>query len=111
ILPALLVLGFAGNETAEDRQETAGAIVAGLAAVSPIEATALNAAASTVWDVLPVDKRLLQLLVLSQAILSLQLPFAIVPLVQFTSGRRRMGAFANGGWLKTLAWLCAVIVV
>jgi manganese transport protein len=58
-----------------------------------------------------LDERLLQLLVLSQAILSFQLPFAIIPLVQFTSDRERMGAFANPGWLKALAWLCAVLVV
>src|SRR5579871_2029199 len=58
-----------------------------------------------------VDERLLQLLVLSQAILSFQLPFAIIPLVQFTSDRERMGAFANPGWLKALAWLCAILVV
>jgi manganese transport protein len=58
-----------------------------------------------------VDERLLQLLVLSQAILSFQLPFAIIPLVQLTSDRRRMGEFANSAWLKGSAWLCAVIVV
>lgn len=58
-----------------------------------------------------VDERLLQLLVLSQAILSFQLPFAIIPLVQFTSDRRRMGEFANSTWMKALAWLCASIVV
>src|SRR5262249_44137254 len=58
-----------------------------------------------------VDKRLLGLLVLSQVILSFQLPFAIVPLVHFTSDRRRMGPFANGGLLKVLAWACALIVV
>lgn len=58
-----------------------------------------------------VDERLLQLLVLSQAVLSFQLPFAIIPLVQFTSDRRRMGAFANPSWLKALAWLCVAIVV
>jgi len=58
-----------------------------------------------------VDERLLHLLVLSQAILSFQLPFAIIPLVQFTSERRRMGEFANPPWLKGLAWLCAVVVV
>jgi manganese transport protein len=58
-----------------------------------------------------VDRRLLQLLVLSQVVLSFQLPFAIVPLVRFTSDRRRMGEFANGGWLKTLAWTCGLIVV
>src|SRR5262249_37351755 len=58
-----------------------------------------------------VDQLLLQLLILTQAILSFQLPFAIVPLVQFTSDRGRMGGFASGPWLKTLAWLCTVIVV
>jgi len=58
-----------------------------------------------------VDGRLFDLLVLSQAILSFQLPFAIIPLVQFTSDRRRMGEFANPTWMKALAWLCAAIVV
>ena len=58
-----------------------------------------------------VDERLFQLLVLSQAVLSFQLPFAIIPLVQFTSDRRRMGEFASPTWMKGLAWLCAVIVV
>ena len=57
------------------------------------------------------DKSLLQLLVLSQVVLSFQLPFAIVPLVQFTSDRRRMGPFAMPLWLKVLAWTCAVVVV
>jgi len=51
------------------------------------------------------------LLVLSQVILCFQLPFAVVPLVQFTSDRRRMGAFANRGWVKSLAWVCALTVV
>jgi manganese transport protein len=58
-----------------------------------------------------VDTRLVQLLVLSQAILSFQLPFAILPLVLFTSERRRMGEFASRIWLKALAWACAGIVV
>ena len=50
------------------------------------------------------------LLVLSQVILSLQLPFAIFPLVQFTSSRRMMGPFAIKFWLKALAWpVCLVI--
>jgi manganese transport protein len=58
-----------------------------------------------------VDRRLLELLVLSQVLLSFQLPFAIVPLVHFTGDRRRMGEFANRGWLKVLAWTCGVVVV
>jgi manganese transport protein len=57
------------------------------------------------------DNRLFQLLILTQAVLSFQLPFAIIPLVQFTGDRRRMGAFANPSWLQALAWLCAAIIV
>lgn len=52
-----------------------------------------------------------QLIILSQVILSLQLPFAIIPLVHFTGDRRRMGVFANGPWLNTLAWLCAALIL
>jgi manganese transport protein len=53
----------------------------------------------------------LGLLLLSQAVLSLQLPFAIVPLIQFTNDRTRMGNFANRGWVRMLAWLTASIVI
>jgi manganese transport protein len=53
----------------------------------------------------------LDLLLLSQAILSLQLPFAIVPLIQFTSDRGRMGPFANRRWVKVLAWISATIII
>jgi manganese transport protein len=58
-----------------------------------------------------MDRRLLDLLVLSQVVLSFQLPFAIVPLVHFTSDRRQMGSFANGVWLKLFAWASAAVVV
>ncbi|AFZ28534.1 natural resistance-associated macrophage protein metal ion transporter NRAMP (plasmid) [Cylindrospermum stagnale PCC 7417] len=51
------------------------------------------------------------LIVLSQVILSLQLPFAVIPLVMFTSNRRLMGEFVNPLWLKSLAWLVAIIIV
>jgi manganese transport protein len=51
------------------------------------------------------------LLVLSQVILSLQLSFAVVPLVLFTSDRRLMGEFVNPTWLKVLAWAVALIIV
>jgi manganese transport protein len=57
------------------------------------------------------DRNLLQMLVLSQVVLSFQLPFAIIPLVQFTSDAKRMGPFANPVWLKALAWLCAAFVL
>jgi manganese transport protein len=51
------------------------------------------------------------LLVLSQVILSMQLPFAVIPLVLFTSDREKMGEFANPGWVKLLAWLVAGVIV
>jgi len=57
------------------------------------------------------EKASLGLLLLSQAILSMQLPFAIIPLIHFTSDRARMGSFANARWVKVLAWIAAVIVV
>jgi manganese transport protein len=52
-----------------------------------------------------------QLLVLSQVILSLQLSFAVIPLVLFTSDKIKMGRFANPGWLKTLAWAVTGAIV
>jgi manganese transport protein len=53
----------------------------------------------------------LELLILTQVVLSFQLPFAIVPLVQFSSDPRQMGRFASGGWLKLMAWTTAAGVV
>jgi manganese transport protein len=51
-----------------------------------------------------------RLLILSQVILSLQLSFAVVPLVIFTSDRRKMGEFANATAVKVLAWSVAVVI-
>jgi manganese transport protein len=51
------------------------------------------------------------LLILSQVILSMQLPFAIIPLIHFTSDPKLMGEFANRLWMKVLSWIVAVIVV
>src|SRR6478736_4798443 len=45
-----------------------------------------------------------RLLILSQVILSLQLSFAVFPLIMFTSDRAKMGEFANPRWLKLMAW-------
>jgi manganese transport protein len=50
------------------------------------------------------------LLVFSQVILSLQLSFAVIPLVMFTSDRRIMGEFVNPRWLKIVSWAIAVII-
>jgi manganese transport protein len=51
-----------------------------------------------------------KLLLLSQVILSLQLSFAVVPLVIFTGSRKVMGEFVNARWLQALAWLVAVLI-
>ena len=51
------------------------------------------------------------LLLWSQVILSLQLPFAIVPLVLFTSNKEKMGEFVNSKWVTILAWIVTVIII
>jgi manganese transport protein len=50
------------------------------------------------------------LLVLSQVILSVQLSFAVIPLVKFTGDKRLMGEFANPTWMKAVAWTIAVVI-
>ncbi len=57
------------------------------------------------------DAGIYKLLILSQVLLSLQLPFAVVPLVHFTSDRNKMGVFTNPAWVKLFAWLVAVIII
>jgi manganese transport protein len=52
-----------------------------------------------------------RLLILSQVILSMQLPFAVIPLIHFTNSKERMGAFANRAWLKVLAWATAAVIL
>jgi manganese transport protein len=51
-----------------------------------------------------------KLLLLSQVILSLQLSFAVIPLVIFTGSRKKMGEFVNAPWLQALAWLVAALI-
>jgi manganese transport protein len=51
-----------------------------------------------------------KLLLLSQVILSLQLSFAVVPLVLFTGSRKTMGEFVNGRWLQGLSWFVAALI-
>ena len=52
-----------------------------------------------------------ELLVLSQVILSLQLGFAVVPLVTFTSDKLKMGRFVNPRWLVLVAWVITVLII
>ena len=51
-----------------------------------------------------------QLLILSQVILSMQLSFAVVPLVMFTSEKAKMGVFVNPRWVQILAWFVAALI-
>jgi manganese transport protein len=53
------------------------------------------------------EGKLTSLLILSQVVLSFQLPFAVIPLVQFTSERAKMGAFVNSRFTTVVAWLVA----
>ena len=56
------------------------------------------------------DRGMLQLLVLSQVVLSLQLPFAIVPLIRFTNDREIMGVFVTARWASGVAQLAAAVI-
>jgi manganese transport protein len=57
------------------------------------------------------ETKAMGLLILSQVVLSFQLPFALVPLVQFTNDKRRMGEFANSWWIGALAWFTAAVII
>ena len=52
-----------------------------------------------------------QLLILSQVVLSLQLPFAVVPLVMFTASKKKMGPLVAPVWLSVIAGIVAAIIV
>jgi manganese transport protein len=66
------------------------------------------AAVVTVWY---GEKGTAQLLILSQVVLSLQLPFAIVPLVMFTADRRKLGELIAPRWMTALAVLTALLII
>ena len=51
------------------------------------------------------------LLILSQVILSMQLGFAVIPLIHFVSDRKKMGEFTIGFWLKLASWVSALVIV
>ena len=63
----------------------------------------------TIW--IAGERGTYQLLLLSQVILSMQLPFAVIPLIRFTNDKGLMGEFANRMWVKVLAWACAILIV
>ncbi|EAC5406365.1 divalent metal cation transporter, partial [Listeria monocytogenes] len=51
-----------------------------------------------------------ELLIFSQVILSMQLSFAVIPLVMFTSDKQKMGEFVNPTWLKIISWAVAIFI-
>lgn len=57
------------------------------------------------------EKGTTSLLILSQVILSVQLSFAVVPLVMFTSDKVKMGKFVNKPWLRYTAWIITTVIV
>ena len=57
------------------------------------------------------EKGVGNLLILSQVILSLQLSFAVIPLVIFTSDKKKMGKFVNSIWVQSIAWTVTGIIV
>jgi len=57
------------------------------------------------------ERGVTSLLILSQVLLSLQLSFAVIPLIQFTGERRKMGPFTNGPVLQAVAWSVAAVIV
>ncbi len=70
---------------------------------------AIAPAAVVIW--LSGNNGTFRLLILSQVVLNLQLPFAIIPLIHFTSDPVKMGPFANGWKLRLAGWVTAAIVV
>ena len=57
------------------------------------------------------DNKIGELLIFSQVILSMQLSFAVIPLIWFTSDKNKMGKFVNPTWVKWLAWVTATIIL
>ena len=57
------------------------------------------------------EKGTTSLLILSQVILSMQLSFAVVPLVMFTSDEKKMGPFVNKPYIKVIAWFISIIII
>ncbi len=70
---------------------------------------AITPAALTVY--FAGDTASYNLIIDSQILLNLQLPFAVIPLIHFTSDRKRMGEFANPMWVQVSAWGCAVFIL
>ncbi len=88
------------------------AVIAMAGEPAPMPLAAQSGAGAVMVAVeLPGEHATQGLLILSQVILSLQLSFAVIPLIHFTSNRRNMGEFATPWWGQVLAWTTAAIIV
>jgi manganese transport protein len=70
---------------------------------------AITPAALTIW--IAGEQGTYKLLILSQIVLCIQLPFAVIPLIHITGDRKRMGEFVNGSVLKFFSWATAALIV
>ncbi len=75
--------------------------------ITRLTAAAPAIVAVAIWG----DRGASSLLILSQVVLSVQLPFAVIPLIRFTSDRAKMGPLASGPKLASLAWVIAALVL
>jgi manganese transport protein len=57
------------------------------------------------------EGKVTSLLILSQVVLSFQLPFAVIPLIQFTADRSKMGEFTNSRFTSVVAWIVAAAIL
>jgi manganese transport protein len=57
------------------------------------------------------EQKTTQLLIASQVVLSMQLGFAVWPLMRFTGEKKKMGEFANGFWIKLFGWTTTLIII
>ncbi|MEN9363477.1 MAG: hypothetical protein RI903_785, partial [Bacteroidota bacterium] len=57
------------------------------------------------------ESKIGELLIFSQVVLSMQLSFAVIPLVWFTSDVKKMGPFVNAPWLTYSAWVISAIIL
>ena len=90
-------------------------VIGGLNAVVPVLPAGWQAIAMAILPAVVVigirgDSSVTDLLTLSQVVLALQLPFAMFPLLHFTSSRKHMGKWRNGKFLLVAGWTSAILI-
>nr|BCX00696.1 MAG: divalent metal cation transporter MntH [Bacteroidota bacterium] len=110
---ALLASGISSSTTATLAGQYVFQGFLGLPRLSPARIRLLMRTATMLPALIAIwlHARPMGLLVLSQVILSFQLPFAVIPLVRLTSRADLMGPFVNRRWQQMIGWLIAVLIV